>query len=1507
MRVQGWRKACSRSLIWSLIACFAPPGTVNASISAMSVPKQINMRYAQLPLSFVRNIGQIEGPVQYYERAESHATFFSPDAVHFRFTGTRSRTRGDVLTLRFLGQRSNDARRLTARNPLEGHVNYIMGQDPKRWLYDIPMFKEVIYEQAFPGTDIHFYGNQRQLEYDIILSPGTNPNTVRFAYEGANNLRLNAAGDLEIVLDGGTIIQNRPTIFQEIDGVRHAVSGAFELFAENHPSKRTTHAYGFKLGNYDPKYPVVIDPILVYSTYLGGTHHDHAHGIAVDSAGNTYIAGETRSLTFPIAAPIQAAMAGDEDAFVTKLNASGTGVLYSTYLGGQNHDEAYGISVDASGNAYVSGYTRSSTFPVSASAFQQSLSRNDDAFLIALDPSGALMYSTYLGGTRSDKSFTNANDGTGMVYLGGTTSSSNFPTVSAYQPTSGGDSDAFVAKIDTTKFGAASLVYSTYLGGKKDEEGNGIAVNTLGEVFISGTTESKSTGGTPFPVTAGAYQSSLNGEEDAFLTRLSAAGNSLIYSSYLGGDKDEKGWGVALNGTSTAYITGASESKSGVGAFPTTVGALQSTRAGEEDAFLSEIDTSIGGSLGLIYSTYIGGSNKDVGYAVAVDGAGRAHVTGYSKVTNQTLFPVTVDAIQSTYGGNEDAFYLILDPAQSGTAGLVFSTYLGGKKYDKGRGIVLDSAGNAYITGKTRSDGTQSFPTTSGSFQSFSAGNDDAFIAKIGIATNAPPVIGADPALTISGGGAVTSGNVLANDTDPEGNPLSVIALDTATANGGTVVYNNNGTFTYTAAAGFAGIDTFTYTVSDGAGGTVVVTQSVTVNGLPVIGADPALSAAGTGAVTSGNVLANDTDPEGNPLSIAAFDAATINGGTVSYNAVTGQFTYMAAVGFFGVDTFTYTVSDGAGGTVVVTQSVTVNGLPVIGVDPVLTVSGGGTVISGNVLANDIDPEGSPLSIIFFDATTAIGGTVVYNNNGTFTYTAAAGFAGIDTFTYTVSDGAGGTIVATQSVTVSSTCSGSSVLTPTGAAVNVTPSAGIDVQYAGVSSSGTTCLTNPGPITPAPNGFGFGVPADVFSLSTTAITTGSTRICLVFDPANYNRVAGIRLMSYQAGTWVDITSSLDTATNTICGLSGSTIGTYALTEELPTAISLRSFKVARSENGVDIRWVTTSETDNWGFRILRSLAPEGPFKPLNDSLIPALGGPGLDMTYHFQDYSAPTGTTYYYRLQDVDTRGLVSEHSVVALLDNATSGKVLVANNKQTEAATTIATAGGGSVQIVSYITAQESPAVALIVPAAESQAMGEGTVEALSAAADHVYRVQGHTLGAQRSTRREPSVPIDQGRPLSFGELTQARAELAAPRSDIGVPDDIKSAFDFEVDIADAKGNHIIVSREATGSTTSDLKVTRAQSGAYRLDWQVRDRKVQGFSVYRRALENSGSAAGYEKIVRFIPNYGQGDDEGYHYTFTDHSADAKTAYEYELRVLEWGLGFRGDRNTQAMGRTAKL
>ena len=444
----------------------------------------------------------------------------------------------------------------------------------------------------------------------------------------------------------------------------------------------------------------------------------------MDTAGNAYVTGFTTGFTtstpyFPTTAgAYQTTFGGGyDDAFVTKLNPTGTALVYSTYLGGTSYDTGTGIAVDTAGNAYVTGTTGSADFPTTLGAYQTTYGGYDDAFVTKLNPTGtALVYSTYLGGTSYDTGTGIAVDTAGNAYVTGTTGSADFPTtLGAYQTTYGGNGDAFVTKLNPT---GTALVYSTYLGGTSDDVGYGIAVDTAGNAYVTGYTTSYTT--SPyFPTTAGAYQTSFGGGyDDAFVTKLNPTGTALVYSTYLGGTSDDVGYGIAVDTAGDAYVAGYTTSP-----FPTTAGAYQTTfGGGYDDAFVTKLNPT---GTALVYSTYLGGTSYDTGTGIAVDTAGNAYVTG---TTGSADFPTTLGAYQTTYGGNGDAFVTKLNPM--GTA-LVYSTYLGGTGNEVGYGIAVDTAGNAYVTGFTTS--TTDFPTTAGAYQTSFGGGDDAFVAKFAL------------------------------------------------------------------------------------------------------------------------------------------------------------------------------------------------------------------------------------------------------------------------------------------------------------------------------------------------------------------------------------------------------------------------------------------------------------------------------------------------------------------------------------------------------------------------------------------------------------------------------------------------------------------------------------------------------------------------------------------------------------------------------------------------------
>ena len=489
----------------------------------------------------------------------------------------------------------------------------------------------------------------------------------------------------------------------------------------------------FEIAPYDKTLPLIIDPVLSYSTYLGGSDMDYANGIAVDPSGNAYVTGYTASTDFPLVNPVQSSPGGGTcsedgvdttacfDAFVTKLNPTGTALVYSTYLGGSNEDYGAGIAVDASGNAFVAGYTNSTDFPVQ-NALQSENAGGWDAFVTELSADGAsLIYSTYWGGSSDDIGTGVAVDSSGNAYISGYTDSPDFPvTPGALQVNyGGGNHNGFVVKFNS---GGAQLGYSTFLGGNSDDYAYGVAVDSAGDAYLTGATNS-----TNFP-NVNAFQPNYAGGlcavapntfpcYDAFVAKLNPAGSALIYSTYLGGTGSDYGYAIALDGSSNAYVTGYTTSTN----FPTTAGAFQQVFGGSYDSFVAKLN---GTGSALDYSTYLGGSGTQIGYGVAVDSSGRAFVTGYNY---GGYFPTALP-LQAQNAGFYDAFVRVLNPTGSS---LVFSTYLGGTYDDFGRGISLDPSGNAYVAGATFS---LDFPITSGSYQpSYGGGPYDAFVAKISL------------------------------------------------------------------------------------------------------------------------------------------------------------------------------------------------------------------------------------------------------------------------------------------------------------------------------------------------------------------------------------------------------------------------------------------------------------------------------------------------------------------------------------------------------------------------------------------------------------------------------------------------------------------------------------------------------------------------------------------------------------------------------------------------------
>ena len=726
---------------------------------AATIPYPVNPlpRYGNLPLAFEVNQGQISSDVKFIARRGGYSLFLTATDAVLKLH-TRERQEPSFLRLKLAD--ANEKLSVSGSDELPGKINYFIGKDPSQWRTNIPTYSKVRYAAVYPGIDLVYYGNDGRLEYDFVVSPGADPSTIHLAFNGADpataDPTINDKGDLVLRLGHDEVRFEKPVVYQQTDKhvvSRHYVDGRYRLTADGKVT--------FQLGNYDKSKPLVIDPVLVYSTYLQGNLSDGAYRVFVDSSGSAYVSGGTESLNFPTTpGAFQTTFGGSGtgcseepvfqcgDAFVTKMNPAGSALIWSTYLGGSNPDAGFAITADASG-VYVAGQTSSFDFPVTAGAFQTTLPVNSTrgGFITKLNSSGsALVYSTYLSGSTTDKLRGLAVDASGNAYVTGGTLSSDFPvTANAFQKNLAGTSNAFVSKMNPT---GTALAYSTFIGGTGTDAANSIAIDASGNAYITGGTIS-----TDFPTknpiqaafaggggTCPANHASICG--DAFVTELNPTGTALIFSSYLGGSGEDSGVGLVLDPAGNIYVSGGTDSSN----FPTTTGAFQTafgggstgcTNAGEAcgDAFLTEINAA---KTAFVYSTYLGGTGDDVaGLGLAIDAAGNIHMAG---VTASSNFPTTPNAPQLTYGGGSticspgficgDGF--VTKFSLDGST-LNFSTFLGGSSDDGAGGVAQDTSGSDYVVGVTTSG---NFPTTPGAYQTscaFCDGQTHAFITKLAI------------------------------------------------------------------------------------------------------------------------------------------------------------------------------------------------------------------------------------------------------------------------------------------------------------------------------------------------------------------------------------------------------------------------------------------------------------------------------------------------------------------------------------------------------------------------------------------------------------------------------------------------------------------------------------------------------------------------------------------------------------------------------------------------------
>lgn len=679
--------------------------------------------YARLPAGFEVNRGQVDGRIKFLSHAagytlalmdggvvlEGNPAGRAPSGGHGGVPSAAPRRVGDrvdSMLLRFDG--ANPRARIVGLQRLPGTVNYFIGDDPRRWRTDISTYARVEYRDLYPGVSLVYSGTAFGIEGRWLLAPHARAGRIGVTVAGGR-LRVTGGGALVISGAAGRFTIAAPRAYQSAGGKRRSIAVRYVI--------RGARRFGLHLGAYDARSLLIVDPVLGYATYLGGSSPDYTSGIAVDRHGSAYAVGSTLSPDFPVVRAAQSVKPSTGDhvtAFVTRFNPAGTALLYSTYLGGTRDESGTDIAVDRTGAAYVTGFTNSTDFPrkhplrSAARGCNRDPAHAGDAFVAKLSPAGdRLIYSTCLGGSGADWGSGIAVDAVGAVYVTGATSSTDFPVKQPLQRRRAGQANAFVARISRN---GGSLTYSTYLGGSGADQGSAIAVDATGSASIVGATTSWD-----FPLRSPMQRTFGGGDADAFVARLEPGGRALRYSTYLGGSGADQAAGVAVDGAGDVYVAGATQSAN----FP-TANALQPRYGGVEDAFVTAFDPT---GTRMLYSTYLGGGSSDAAMGIAIDTRADVFLTGSTRSPD---FP-TRNPLQAIYGGGYyygDAFAAEI---AAGGAALAYSTYLGGAGDDVGMGIAVDGQGSAYITGGTSS---LNFPVRGG-LPGGRPARGDAFVVKI--------------------------------------------------------------------------------------------------------------------------------------------------------------------------------------------------------------------------------------------------------------------------------------------------------------------------------------------------------------------------------------------------------------------------------------------------------------------------------------------------------------------------------------------------------------------------------------------------------------------------------------------------------------------------------------------------------------------------------------------------------------------------------------------------------
>jgi hypothetical protein len=914
-------------------AVAAPLGHAAATPRSNTPAARFDRDFGKVPLSFEPNQGQTDAKVQFLSRGQGYALFLTPGEAVLelqksggkKLDAARSLPAPSVLRMTLVGADAKAA--VSGEQPLPGTSNYFIGNDSSKWKTAVPTYQRVAYSAVYPGVDLVYYGNQRQLEYDFVVAPGADAAKIAIQFSGANPA-IDKAGDLVLAVQGEEARFHKPVVYQ-FDGDRKiSVAGRYQI----------AHGkVGFSLGTYDHSKALVIDPVLSYLTYIGGSSSDLISNLAVDDAGSVYIVGTTSSTDYPVKNGYQStdpntiASGNPLAIFVSKFNATGTALVYSTYLGSTEYTYGNGIAVDGSGNAYVVGYTTYGTYPVTSGAYQTICGAeymlngptatringctgagqgDEGGVLTKLNPDGtALVYSTYYSGDNGNVINAVAVDASGQAYVTGLTTSFNYPAANGDQclPTTAGAvqtceanstgggrrSFGFLAKFDAA---GANLLYGTLLGpttaAQSITEGYAVAADAAGFAYIGGSTYNN------LYTTADAYQAgATNGNgAHAFAAKFDTVGKKIVYSTYLTGSDNTSNVGeavtsIAADASGNTYVAGYTSECS----FPTTAGAFEpQAEAGAScnAGVIAKLDPT-GSSL--VWSTFLGhapaGNGVNSGGNASINGMtlgpdGSVYVTGQ---TNGGGFP-TVNPLFSVSGN----FGFISRVSADGTR-LLFSTPFGsstGNSTDIPYGVAVDASGNIYFAGQTNGN---LLPVTAGAFQSAHAGGNNGNYYTTGFVGKIAPTVTTTTTLTLPTG-TVTAGQSVkfsakvAAQAGSTGTPTGTVTFLSDSTTLGTGTLDTTATATYTATslnattynvtASYAGDTAFSASVS-GAQSLVVAPASATVTLTA-----PATASAGSSVTLSVTVTGTPGTPTGTVTfkdGATTLGTATLASGAASY------------------------------------------------------------------------------------------------------------------------------------------------------------------------------------------------------------------------------------------------------------------------------------------------------------------------------------------------------------------------------------------------------------------------------------------------------------------------------------------------------------------------------------------------------------------------------------------------------------------------------------------------